>query len=66
MKTKPETPLALTSEQLSELVDIARALPVDHRSDHLQTLAERLRGRQFTCGDLRRAAIRAAQTVRES
>jgi hypothetical protein len=54
-------PLGFTDEQLAKLFDAPRSVPVDRRGDYLQDVAERLRG---TCGDLRRAAIRAAQIAR--
>jgi hypothetical protein len=57
-------PLRFSSDQLAEIIDAAKALPIDRRSEFLEELAERLRGRRFNCGDVRRAALGALDQVR--
>jgi hypothetical protein len=62
----PDRPIAFTSEQIRELIDAARALPVTRRGAYLEIVAEQLRGRGIAVtGDVRRAAIAAVRQVRE-
>jgi hypothetical protein len=60
-----DSPLGFTSDQLAEVIDIARRVPVYRRGDFLEALAEQLgNGGQLTAGQVRRAAIQALNEVR--
>jgi hypothetical protein len=58
-------PIRFSDDQIRELIDLAKALPVGRRGDFLEALAERLRGCVvLTAGNLRQAAIAALREVR--
>lgn len=55
-------PLAFSDEQVAELVDIAKALPMDQRSDFLLGVVARLRP-PFSTDDVRSSTIAAVRAV---
>jgi hypothetical protein len=57
-------PIRFTDDQIAELIDVAKAVPADRRSNYLEAIANQLRGRPFTSGELRRTALNAVRSVR--
>jgi hypothetical protein len=53
------TPLALTTEQLRDLMAAAKRVPVFARDEFLQEVAEELAGREPGGGNLHRALAKA-------
>jgi hypothetical protein len=55
--------LRLTDEELSQVRDLCRVLPVWKRDEFLQELARRMRAREIGDADLRREAATAMRAV---
>ena len=55
--------LRLTDEELSQVQDLCRVLPVWKREEFLQELARRMRAREIGDADLRREAATAMRAV---
>jgi hypothetical protein len=55
--------LRLTDEELSQVQDLCRVLPVWKRDEFLQELARRMRAREIGDADLRREAATAIRAV---
>jgi hypothetical protein len=56
-------PLALTSSQLAQVMQIASPIPPDLREEYLLLVARSLSGRHFGDGDVYRACADAAKAV---
>jgi hypothetical protein len=57
------TPLALTQQQLAQVMQAANPIPPRLRGEYLALLARSLCGRDFGDGDVYRACRNAAKTV---
>lgn len=56
-------PLALTSEQLAQVMAVAQPIPPGLRDAYLELVARSLSGREFGDGDVYRACAAAAKSV---
>jgi hypothetical protein len=56
-------PIALTDNQLTEVITVGRQIPPALRGQYLQKIADLLRGRDFGDGDVYRACIAAQREI---